>query len=66
MLRAEIVAEGIVSQWTEIEITTSGFTTDVVDVFKDGSGVALYKFEGNLNDESGCIMPLLLKQLNME
>lgn len=28
-------------------------TVDVCDIFGDGSGVALYRFDGNANDESG-------------
>jgi len=28
-------------------------TTDIVDIFEDGSGVALYQFDGNTNDTGG-------------
>ena len=35
------------------QITTSTSTLDVVDIFGDGSGIALYQLDGNANDTGG-------------
>jgi len=46
-------ADNIQSTWGNIEATTEESFIPIVDPFKDGGGVALYLFDGNINDEGG-------------
>lgn len=40
------------ASWQKIA-TTSSVSSSIVDIFKDGSGIALYKLDGNANDAGG-------------
>lgn len=40
------------ASWQKIA-TSSSVSSSIVDIFKDGSGIALYKLDGNANDAGG-------------